>query len=123
MDESSPKISGPLTDAGLLDEAQVYHAMFVASQGSVGPRMVDKMFIWEIASCLGVGDEVGQSTEDAQDGLGGGAVQRRPSSGDRYEYIRARVAHAQGKGPKPEARPMDPEAFQALTSSLRPVGS
>lgn len=101
-------MQGPLTTAGLIDEAQVYHAMWHASGGHVTPRVVDEMTMWEIAVVLGVSDEC--SPKDAA----------APSDSDPTgrEMMRRRLAHAQGLGPKPEAPAIDPATFQALTGAL-----
>jgi hypothetical protein len=118
---------GPLTDANLLDEAQVYRSMFEASQGRMGPRDVDALTMWEIATCLGVADrELGRKTEDddTQDGAEGGDT-KMPSQGHPHEYLFARMAHAADpeNTPKPEARAVSGAAFTAITGSLGPVGA
>lgn len=90
-------------EAGVIDEAQVYHAMWHASGGHVTPRVVDEMTMWEIAVLLGVSDECNPK-DDAQL--------------DNHDLLQARIAHAQGLGPKPEVAPIDQATFQALTGAL-----
>lgn len=106
---TKPKVPGPLQKAGLLDEAQIYEAMWDATGRRVLPREVDELYIWEIATLLGVGDEVVRP-EASRNG--------QASSEDKHEYLRARVAHARGQGPRPEAKPIAPETFQALGGAL-----
>lgn len=75
----------------------VYKAMMKVH--GMGPRDVDQLYIWEIASLLGVGDDTGK-----------GRTGR--------ELIRQRIMHSRGLGPAPKAQPVDPEVLSSLGSML-----
>lgn len=104
--QTSTKPPGPLEAAGVLDDAVIIKALFVASNGSIGPREADDLYLWEIATLLNVGDELNVEAQEQQ------------GDEDRLEYIRARIAHAEGRGPKPEARALSPETFNALAATM-----
>lgn len=102
-----PTRSGPLADAGLLDFASVYDTLYRSSGGRCLPTDADAMELWQIAVLLGLSDEVRAPTEP------GDAKEQRTRSRD---LLRQRMAHARGQGPKPEARPVDPVAFNQLAN-------
>lgn len=60
------------------------------------PREVDELELWEVAVALGADQ----------------------ADADPHALLRARVAHAQGQAPKPEARVMSREEFETLTQAL-----
>jgi len=79
------------------------------AQLGMSPPTVDEMYVWQAAVLLGADLPEDATTPDGT-----------PASGDDdgRELLRQRVAHARGEGPKPEARPVDPAAVQALTKAF-----
>lgn len=67
----------------------------------LNPRDVDELHLWEVAVMLGADVEHDPAREE-----------------DPHALLRARLAHAEGRAPKPEAAPMTQIDFQALTQSL-----
>lgn len=89
--------TGPLAGTTLDEFAPIYRAF--ATMFGWPPRVVDTLEIWEIAELLG-GD-----TTDPSTGTDMPAAAPPPALSGRA-LLAARVAHAKGKGPKPEATPM-----------------
>lgn len=107
----------PLADGGLLDEAQVYNTMWHSSQGKFGPREVDELYLWEIGTLLGRAEEI--TTQDSQDAKTSKSMPKPEDFQRRSRaHLHARLAHAQGKGPKPEARPIDPDTLASLSEAM-----
>lgn len=80
--------------------AQVYRE---CQKVGLTPREVDDMELWEIAVALGA-DRVDDD---------------KPM--DSRALLRARVAHAEGRGPKPEAPGMSPAEYNTLINALGPM--
>lgn len=115
MTETRTEPPKPLEAGGVLDEAVIYDAMWRSTNGTCHPRHVDEMYIWEIAVLLQADDDEVPRPKP-EDSSEGPVVKKKDD--DRYRYILERVAHARGQGPKPEADPIDPEAFSAIREAL-----
>lgn len=88
-----------MTGTPFAEFAPLYHA---AAQFGFGPREVDGMEVWQLASVLGMArpdDEQGATTNGR-------------------DLTAERVAAANGRAPKPEARPPDPSAVAAMQGKV-----
>lgn len=74
--------------------------------------MVKQMEVWEAASMLGVGYE---DPDEAQPGAPGEQVIPR----DDMALIRARLAHAEGQGEKPQPSATNPAQMTAMMDLLQ----
>lgn len=88
----------------------MYSELWSRSNGRMGPRETDELYIWEIALLLGHASEL----ESAE---GDDAKAPLPSDGGMSFIERAtmmaeqRLAAAEGRGPGPTAAPVDPSTF------------
>src|SRR5690606_4941175 len=93
-----------LIAAGVYDVAVLYEAL--ADARNMGPREVDELFLWECAVLL----KVHRPAKDGDDAT----PAPKDSRAERLERLKARVAHARGEGPKPEADVMTADALTEI---------
>lgn len=89
-----------MTGTPFADFAPLYHA---AGQLGFSPQEVDGMEVWQLASVLGLAqpsDKPGSAPTGGRD------------------LTAARIAAANGRAPKPEARPPDPQAIAAMQGKV-----
>lgn len=88
-----------MTGTPFAEFAPIYHA---AAQMGFSPQEVDGMEVWQLASVLGL------ARPDDKPGA--------PTNG--RDLTAARIAAANGRAPKPEARPPDPQALAVMQGKV-----